>query len=164
MKNKILALGLAYLILTSVSFAETKMGTINKGKSLLWSFYTDYSNQIMATAMWNKWATDLNLAFFILDENDEVMIIGAGLAETELFEQVTVGIIEFNEIYVMLLSNSGPQAKYQLNVQCAKSETLYKESLNFIGEFDEKEQSTSSMATIAKKAINELNRIRNNFR
>lgn len=118
----------------------------------------------MATAMWNKWATDLDLAFFIIDENDEVMIIGAGIAETELFEQVTVGIIEFNEIYIILLSSSGPQAKYQLNVQCAKSETLKKESLNFIGEFDEKEPSTSSMAIIAKKAINELNRIRNNFR
>lgn len=35
MKIKILALGLACLILTTASFAETKMGTINKGKSLI---------------------------------------------------------------------------------------------------------------------------------
>lgn len=160
MRTKILTLGLVYLFLSLFTFAESKMGTLNKGKSHVWSFYADYSNKIMATVMWNKWTTDLDLAFFIFDSDDEVMIIGAGLSETELFEQITVGVLKSAEIYVMILSSSGPACKYQLNVQCAKSEKIYKESLLFLGEFSEDEAARSSIAVIAKKAIKELNRLR----
>ena len=163
MKIKILALGLACLILVSSSFAESKMGTIQREKSLLWSFTTYNPSHITATAMWNKMATDLDIGFFVFD-GDELMLIGIGAAETELFETVTIGVYEDDEIYVMLTNWIGPSAKYQLNVHYTDSQDFDKASLQFIGEFSESEASTSSMDTIAKKAITKLKRLKYNFR
>ena len=169
MRAKILGVILICLFLTTLVSAQTVTGKIKKGKQLLWAFQPSFANQIIATAMWEKKSTDLDMYIFVIDESsslqddEDLFLVGAGVSETKNLERVTIGVPSdaLNEnAYLMLDSISGPSTKFQLNLQFTSSEELSKASLKFVGEFDPYEAGTSAMDNIVKKALEKIRRIK----